>query len=345
MTGFGGTETVIKNLFSEYERMEPQYIELQLVSIGGYDDAEWVRKIAKKKVISLSRDENIRVWQYFFLLPVIMLFMLFSEGKNSVIVSTNPVIWTLAYIIKKIFFKKYKVVSWYHYSLSQKPINALLLHSADRYLAISSGIAEQLRKNGIDSKSIRTIFNPVLRNEHIVKRSSLNSSCQFLYVGRIMLDGQKSLRTIIDSLSGVAGRWNLILYGKGDIDEVWQYIRMKGLEGRIEFKGFDKNLWNKLENIDCLLLSSKYEGFPMVLNEAISVGIPVLSMNCDTGPKDIVNDENGVLIGNNDVKVFKKHIQGFIDRLYDFKDVDKIKESISPFYSDNYFTVFLNSVM
>ena len=68
-------------------------------------------------------------------------------------------------------------------------------------------------------------------------------------------------------------------------------------------------------------------------------------MNCDTGPKDIVNDENGVLVGNNDVKVFKKHIQGFIDRLYDFKDVDKIKESISPFYSDNYFTVFLNSVM
>ncbi|KAE9556815.1 hypothetical protein ATN96_02075 [Companilactobacillus paralimentarius] len=82
----------------------------------------------------------------------------------------------------------------------------------------------------------------------------------------------------------------------------------------------------------------------MVLAEAISVGIPVLSVDCDSGPSDIVNEKNGILVDKDDQSAFDVSLQKFINKEYLFRDSRKIKESISNFYSENYFNSFLKSL-
>ena len=128
MTGFGGTETVIANLFSEFNKsLNKSKYQLKLVSIGGYKDDSWLSEINKKKIIWLSSYKMIRKIQYLFLLPIILYTNVCNIKKNSILISTNPIMWFLLYRIKKIFSLKYKVVSWYHYSLDEKDVSPLFL--------------------------------------------------------------------------------------------------------------------------------------------------------------------------------------------------------------------------
>lgn len=344
MTGFGGTETVINNLFAEYNSSSQKKYEMGLVSIGGYSDSGWQKNILNKKIFQFSSKRYLRNIQYILFLPGIMFFEIFMNADIDIIISTNPLMWSLAYSLKKILHRSYKVMSWYHYSPKKKPISNVFLKRSDRYLAISTGVANQFVESGIGKDKIRTVFNPVLRNSSVVQRTKAEEPCHFVYVGRIMLDGQKNLRKIIDGLSKASGNWRLTVFGEGDIQEVSDYMSVKGILNNVSFEGFKRDPWEELSDVDCLLLSSKYEGFGMVLAEAISVGIPVLSVDCDSGPSDIVNEKNGILVDKDDQSAFDVSLQKFINKEYLFRDSRKIKESISNFYSENYFNSFLKSL-
>ncbi|AYE39028.1 glycosyltransferase [Companilactobacillus zhachilii] len=344
MTGFGGTETVITNLFTEYNKSKHNSYDLKLISIGGFDNGAWQDNITDKKIISLNSIRFIRNIQYILFLPI-LIFLELNKSKNiKAVVSTNPIIWAIAFWIKNIFGMKYDVVSWYHYSPKRKPIKRLLLKSADKYMAISSGVAGQFRDLGIIKEKIKLIYNPVIENERVVMRTNHIAPCKFIYVGRIMLDGQKNIRTLFNCLSKVSGNWNLDMFGAGDISEVMDFAKEKSISKKINIKGFKKNIWDEITSADCLVLTSKYEGFGMVLAEAISVGIPVLSVDCDSGPSDIITNDNGILVEQDDIKGLISSLQKFVNRDYDFSDYGKIKSSISQFYGNHYLKAFINAL-
>lgn len=344
MSGFGGTETVISNLFKEYNKTVQSEYRLSLISIGGFSDGNWMKSINNKKVIQFSSRHRLRTVEYLALLPILLFKLIKNNTDMDILISTNPVMWSFAYIYKKILRRNFLVVSWYHYSLSAKPINKLFLKKADLYLAISSGIARQFLNLGIDSSKIKIVYNPVLRRNLKIQRTKVGETSNFIYVGRIMLDGQKNLREIIDAFSRVVGNWKLFLFGEGDTVRVEEYIRRKNLDDKIKMKGFQSDVWKSLSFVDGLVLASKYEGFPMVLNEAISVGIPVISKDCETGPIDIVNQNNGVLVDENGSEDLIRTIQKFVDRKISFSDVSKIKQSIRNFYSDIFFERFIKAL-
>ncbi len=235
-------------------------------------------------------------------------------------------------------------MSWYHYSLSSKKVASPLLKSADGYLAISTGIAEQIVATGISEDKVKTIFNPILKKSTSIPRTQVNEKCRFIYVGRVMLDGQKNLRATFEALSKVHGDWRLDVIGNGYSQEIKTLLTELGIKSRVKFAGFKTDVWSDLTAVDGLLLSSKYEGLPMVLNEAISVGIPVLAFDCPTGPADIVNSQNGILVPTDNPAVYVTELQKFIDRYYDFNQLAEIKDSIKKFYSENYFLTFMKSI-
>lgn len=335
MNGKGGTETVIKNLYHYYDNND---LTLNLYLLGGSNNYEWLKDIDYREK-KLSKNRILRNLQYILVLPLI----LFNYIKNSnpdIILSTNPVIWAICKIICQNFYKDTKIVSWYHYSLSQKKVNSFLLKKADYYMAISSGIQEQLISKGIDNSRIKLVYNPILFSKQKILKTV--GTPKLIYMGRAALSGQKNLKELLDALYLVVGDWELDVYGTSPtIDECIEYAKKMGIDNNITWKGFVENPWGDIHNADALVLTSKYEGLPMVLGEAISRNLYAISSNCSTGPVDIVKPGiNGALYELGDVQSLTKELQKVIDRIE--KKSENLEQTIDFLEGSNYYKNVVN---
>jgi glycosyltransferase involved in cell wall biosynthesis len=120
-----------------------------------------------------------------------------------------------------------------------------------------------------------------------------------LGVGR--LDGQKGFDILIQAFSGVADSfpaWRLVVLGEGpDRGRLAAQVERAGLEDRILLPGRAGNMGEWYKRADLYVMSSRFEGFPNVLVEAMSHGLPAISFNCDTGPGDIIrHGVDGLLV-------------------------------------------------
>lgn len=334
MTGAGGTETVITNLFDIYRRQGRSDLKLSMVNIGGTDHTEWLKGVPVH-IIKLANKRFLRTLEYALFLPFI-LYRILRRYPSDIIISTNPMMWFLMSKIIRITKQKTKVISWYHYSLKSKPVKKRLLLSADYYWAISSGIRQQLITAGVGSNKINLVYNPIKLTSETVPRSSAGAN--FIYIGRVMLDGQKNLRELLLSLQGLKGNWHLDVFGDGpDLPKLKQMAAQLNVSDHITWRGFNKHPWQAVETADVLLLTSTYEGLPMVLNEAVARGVYVVSSDADTGPDDIIKEKiNGELYHLGNIKQLHTKLQALIDG-ESLPDQAVIKQSIGKMYEDNYY--------
>ncbi len=334
MTGAGGTETVITNLFDMYRQHGDRQIELNMINIGGTEHTEWLANVPVR-IIKLATRRFIRTVEYGLFLPFILFYIL-RRYPADIVISTNPMMWFLLSSIIRLTKKSTKVVAWYHYSLKSKPVKSKLLLSADYYWAISSGIQKQLLAAGVAPEKITLVYNPIKHFDGLTPRSKVGTN--FIYIGRVMLDGQKNLRELLNSLVGLTGNWHLDIFGSGDeLPQLKQLADNLGVNGHITWRGFNKQPWQAIKTVDALLLTSTYEGLPMVLNEAISHGVYVISSDADTGPDDIVQDKlNGELYHLGDMAQLRAKLQRLIDGA-ELPNQKVIQKSITMMYDDNYY--------
>ena len=100
--------------------------------------------------------------------------------------------------------------------------------------------------------------------------------------------------------------WHLQIYGAGEMhDSIQKLIDDLGLEKVITINRPTNQIDKVYVNASVFLLSSYYEGLPMVLLESFSHGVPAVSFDCKCGPKDIIKDGvNGFLVPNGDIKTY-----------------------------------------
>ncbi len=85
--------------------------------------------------------------------------------------------------------------------------------------------------------------------------------------------------------------WQLRIFGSGgERDNLQRQIEGLGIETSAHLMGFTRTLHEEMSRASLYVLSSRQEGFPMVLLEAMGVGLPVVSVDCETGPRDIVRE-------------------------------------------------------
>lgn len=312
MTGKGGTETVIKNLFTAYHHSTVQSdYRLRVYSIGGSNDYAWARPAKEVTIKHISRRRMVRTLYYLTCLPG-YLFRVIKRERPDFIISTNPVMWFLAYRIAHLLKLKTKVIAWYHYSLKRKPVRLLFLHAADDYLAISDAISTELVRAGISRDHIFTIYNPITTDQTVVQRPFAGPT-RFIYLGRLDLDGQKNLRDLISACRLLRGEWRLDLYGdETNAQAVKDFAREQHLEPQISFRGFVTKPWQQIKQASALVLCSNFEGYPMVLAEAMSHGVFCIASDID-GSNELVTPSNGSLYKLHDYQDLAAKMQAVID--------------------------------
>ena len=128
------------------------------------------------------------------------------------------------------------------------------------------------------------------------------SSCenkQVIFVGRF--SEQKGLNYLIKTWEGVYKKhkdWTLHMYGEGEQKAILlNLIEEAGLTDAVVVHEPTRQIMEKYQESSIFLLTSRFEGLPMVLIEAQACGLPIVSFNCPWGPADIIkNGEDGFLV-------------------------------------------------
>jgi glycosyltransferase involved in cell wall biosynthesis len=120
------------------------------------------------------------------------------------------------------------------------------------------------------------------------------------------LTRQKGFDRLIPAWAPIARThpdWRLEIYGKGpERDALQELIDDHGLTDTVRLMGPTDRLGHAFAQSSIFVLSSRREGLPMVILEAMSKGLPVVSFDCPTGPAEVVvSDRNGVLVPDGDV--------------------------------------------
>ncbi|MHA1781859.1 MAG: glycosyltransferase [Promethearchaeota archaeon] len=157
--------------------------------------------------------------------------------------------------------------------------------------------------NGIDLKRINE-----LKKEKISKHAEIfedNNKIKFLTIGRLEeLKGHFNLILAFKKTIEQVPNSFLIIIGKGSLrSHLERQIKNLNLHRQVLLMGQINNPFKYLNKADIFILSSYYEGLPMVLLEALACELPVISTNCPTGPREILNEgKYGILVNIGDIE-------------------------------------------
>lgn len=132
------------------------------------------------------------------------------------------------------------------------------------------------------------------------------------------LDAQKGFDFLVDSWKIVTEKhpeWKLDIYGKGELcSQLQNQIISLGIENSINLKGGCTDILPKYLEHSIYVMTSRYEGLPMVLIEAMECGLPLVSFDCECGPREVIKDgKNGFLIPLGDISFFANRVCELIE--------------------------------
>ena len=269
----------------------------------------------KSKYSKVLKDNDIDVSMSFLMLPNIINGLISRKHKNVKTIISERCFPSLMY--------KYNKVSM----LLAKIAFPLFYNKSEHLFSNSIHINEDLKNNFGVKIPMSVIYNPIEIGDAKINASAIVNSGPMKIINVGTLYGPKNQRLILDALKTLPrNQFYLTVLGQGPFkDDLEKYVIESGLQNDINFKGRVTNVNEHLLENDCFVLSSNNEGFPNVLLEAMSVGLPSISTNCMSGPLELLND-------NIDVEIAKGEFhQAKFGLLINVKDKEGLAKALKYF--------------
>ena len=244
-----------------------------------------------------------------------------ADVNISFMTQTNILaIWASKFLRKKIIVAERAIYNFY----GSKSLNLMrrVSYPFSNYI-ITQTIADSTNYEFI--KNLETIYNPIL-----IKSEKREKENIVLAVGRF--DDNKGFDLLIETFTTLESRgWKLVIAGNGLKEEELLDLVGKLNPKNVELIGNRKDIFEWYAKSSIFVLSSKKEGFPNVLLEAMASGCAVVAFDCPYGPSEIiVHEKNGLLVENQNREKLASSLQQLIDNevLRDdlAKEAIKVKE-------------------
>ena len=213
----------------------------------------------------------------------------------------------LAYkaVVRQNDFKKYTIK--YYIAKLYDEWNLKAIHQCNTLISLTEGDAQYWKRY---SKNVVIIPNPITEIPEPIEEIE-KEPYRIIAVGR--LHSQKGFDLLIEAFSLIEKKipnWHIDIYGHGvDEDSLLSMIRNKQLEHRIVLKGLTDKIFDEYRRSQFFVLSSRYEGLPLVLAEAMTCGIPCVAFRCEFGPEDVINNNvDGLLVTDGNVEELAEKI-------------------------------------
>ena len=203
--------------------------------------------------------------------------------------------------------------------LQKKGARALLdkiwFSSADGVVLQTNRQKVHAEKTGWKNQTV--IANPVSDAALDAMPHNYDRPCRrIVMAGRLAT--QKNYPMVFTAMERVLKKYPdaiLDIFGKGAQEtQLQELIVQKGLQNNVFLRGWTQNTLGEYARSDVYVLSSNFEGMPNALMEAMAMGLPCVSTDCDTGPEDLITDgENGYLIPVGDADALAERLLRIMD--------------------------------
>lgn len=316
----GGAERVISNLGNYFFN---RGYHVTIVCLNQAKPAYYLEEGIKViSLIEMERSQHIyyRIW-YGGIIFIKLLKLLIRE-KPSCVVSfmTSANLWVgltcniskIPYLVSERITPDYTVNQFNYYL---RWLSASLYSKSKAIVVPSKGMIYGFRKNRSFRRlsNFKVINNPVsvfipARSERVYPRKFI------LSVGR--LDHQKGFDLLIDAFAKLAiSDVDLLIVGEGDERKnLESQINRLNLKEQVKLVGYRNNLQDYYKQAELFVLSSRNEGYPNVLVEAMSFGCACVANDCEYGPSDVIkHEENGLLVEVNNTTHLSETIKRVIN--------------------------------
>ena len=289
----GGGERVVSDLSLNF----PDSIETVIVLLKNK-----VSYPHKGRIISLdipiSNPLFLRI--YYFFVCLFRFRKIIKKEKPDYVISFGPPLNIVnLFSNKKNILRVDNVMSSSNKGLIYKTLIRLFYNKAPKIICVSQVSAEDLINNfGIKKEKITVIYNPLnVKEIQSLISEPLKSEYEEIFkkpaiitVGR--LTKQKNQKSIIKAFRGVKNKIKeaqLIILGSGELEpELKLLAKDLKMEESIHFLGWQKNPFKFLARAKAFVLSSLWEGLPCVVLEAMACSLPIISVDCKSGPREII---------------------------------------------------------
>jgi UDP-D-galactose:(glucosyl)LPS alpha-1,6-D-galactosyltransferase len=335
LSGLGGIESCVRMLAEEAGAAGDVVRVLALCP--STVDARWHQRLLYSEV---AKGPTSLKWQAIRGLPAVVRACKTHRPDAVVAIygSSIPLV-RLALFLAKL---RRPVMAWLHFSMAHKQRTSLLRY-AQGHLCISSQIATAVKQiDGVAAESVHLVYNGARSDGVAALARSAHGPLHLVHAGRLMVGRQKRTDELLRALARVEGDWRLDLVGAGegedDVAELQRLAGQLGVADRVRWRGWQSDPWRALEKADLLVLCSAFEGFPMVLIEAMTHGIPCLSSDCSSGPSEVIRPgRNGWLYPVGDEDALVQRLQILVDDRSLLPSTGAVRASVSEFSSRKMF--------